>query len=645
MLRLGNVALSGWIAWTYGVPLGLSLFGWGYFWIGAAIAFLVPFTLLNLVIDNLAGGIWNSGLWTASPMRRLVGAFADGVIYLLIAFMLLKLNGMFGISQTINDFVRGMIGNRHPEDTGRELFFVWLVLLVWLLNFVQWLAPRLKYLIGTASAPFRNLIRSRFVGMGGSSRFGGLFDDWAHPHRPGQLMLGSSLYSPGWKIGRSDDRHFITIATSRSGKGRSAIIPNLLAWPGSALVIDPKGQNAAVTAAARGQGGGRVKKGMGQTVRIVDPFGELKAAGVDLPVHRFNPLAELNLSDVDLVEQIESITEALVVPDPKGENFWDNSAKAIISGIIAMVLTHPTVKAEDRNLISVRVMLKRIGDEPVLALMRKNSRAGGLAAAAASMLDQAGENARGDMIATALGHTKWLDSRAMENVLEASDFSLAELKQQPTTIYLVLPPQYLDVHGRFLRLFINLSLRTVGQGRKQPHAVLFVLDEFYALGRMQLLAKAAGLLAGYGVKLWPIVQNLGQLEELYPDNWETFLGNAGMWQVFAVNDQTTARYLSERLGQHIVWRKTRTPEGGMEWTPQGASFLRTSVELARESSRDSGNQIIFVEGGDSFMLRRRPYDRTFKRAEYSPDPFEIERNGWREKLEDAGALVRRVMNA
>jgi type IV secretory pathway TraG/TraD family ATPase VirD4 len=122
-------------------------------------------------------------------------------------------------------------------------------------------------------------------------------------------MLGGSLYDPGWIVGRPDDRHFITIATSRSGKGRSAIIPNLLKWPGSALVIDRKGQNAAVTAAARGHGGGRVKKGMGQTVRIVDPFGELKAQGVDLETHRYNPLTALDPAALDVVEQIRRLTE------------------------------------------------------------------------------------------------------------------------------------------------------------------------------------------------------------------------------------------------------------------------------------------------------------------------------------------------
>ena len=240
--------------------------------------------------------------------------------------------------------------------------------------------PRYKTLIGKVAAPFARLVRSRFVGMGGSSSFGGLFHDWAHRHRKGQLLLGGSLYSPDWIVGRSDDRHFITIATNRSGKGRSAIIPNLLTWPGSALVVDPKGQNAAVTAAARGHGGGRVKKGMGQSVRIVDPFGELKAQGVDLPTHRFNPLTALDPAALDVVEQIRRLTDALVVPDPKGgSDFWDRSSSIVIAGAVAHVLTGETIRPELRTLYGVRDLLKNLRNESLRELMANNGAAGGLA--------------------------------------------------------------------------------------------------------------------------------------------------------------------------------------------------------------------------------------------------------------------------
>jgi type IV secretory pathway TraG/TraD family ATPase VirD4 len=596
----------------------------------AACVFLAVFVVLTLTGSSF-GGIWNSGLWTLLPVRRLVGAIADGAMFIATAlfswWLVVDVIDVPGLSFRLLDFLTH--GQPDPALPKPLIMLLWTGMLL-LVPFSA--IPRFKTLIGKVAAPLLRLVRSRFVGMGGSSSFGGLFHDWAHPHREGQLLLGGSLYSPGWIVGRTDDRHFITIATSRSGKGRSAIIPNLLTWPGSALVIDPKGQNAAVTAAARGHGGGRVKKGLGQSVRIVDPFAELKAQGVDLKTHRFNPLTALDPAALDIVEQIRRLTDALVVPDPKGgeSDFWDRSASIIIAGAVAHVLTGETVRPEMRNLYGVRDVLKNLRSESLRESMSSNRAAGGLAQVAVATLESLSEKAEGDVIGTALSHTDWLDSLAMKEAL-ASEFSLSELKTGLCTVYLVLPPKYLDEHGRFLRLFVNLALQEASKGRKTRFPILMVLDEFYALGRLQFMATAAGLLAGYGVKLWPIVQNLGQIAELYPDNWETFLGNAGMWQVFAVNDQTTARYMSERLGEHIVWRKQRTfnqetQKYEEEWMPQGASFLRTGIELGRETSRDSGNQVIFIEGGDSFLLRRRPYDKTFKREQYSPDPSEPERS-------------------
>jgi type IV secretory pathway TraG/TraD family ATPase VirD4 len=84
-----------------------------------------------------------------------------------------------------------------------------------------------------------------------------------------------------------------------------------------------------------------------------------------------------------------------------------------------------------------------------------------------------------------------------ERVRQAADLlHHSELKNSRATVYLVLPPKYLDEHARFLRLFVNLALQEASKGQKQRYPILMVLDEFYALGRLQFVAKAAGLLSG-----------------------------------------------------------------------------------------------------------------------------------------------------
>ncbi len=61
-----------------------------------------------------------------------------------------------------------------------------------------------------------------------------------------------------------------------------------------------------------------------------------------------------------------------------------------------------------------------------------------------------------------------------------------------------------------------------------------------------------GLMAGYGVQLWPILQDVHQLRATYGQRAGTFLSNAGVLQVFGVNDHDSARLVSDLLGQETV---------------------------------------------------------------------------------------------
>src|SRR5207253_9476551 len=120
--------------------------------------------------------------------------------------------------------------------------------------------------------------------------------------------------------------------------------------------------------------------------------------------------------------------------------------------------------------------------------------------------------------------------------------------------------------------------------------------------------------------LWPVLQNLSQLKELYPENFQTFLANAGQIQVFATNDPETAEYFSQKLGHSVRFRRRKGMDGKPvdEWEPERPHFLRDAVELGRTTSRESRQQIVFTEGGDSVLLRRVHYDEIFNKGVYAP---------------------------
>jgi Type IV secretory system Conjugative DNA transfer len=610
---------------------GLALyFGWN-FYIAMGAVFLAAYMAVSALFGFVGSVLMQSGggIWSTSVMRWIVGKFAQGLLLIGALLFVDVALGWLGFTPAI---YWKLLQLAFPDPLRLLAFLesqswgelVRLYIAVALLGGIPAYLEPGRWLIAKATLPVRRVWRSLKAGVGGSESFMGLMDEWLMPWKPGYVMLGTSLYEPGRKIGRPDNRHQITIATTRSGKGRSSILTNLLLWPAdaSALVIDPKGENAAVTAPAR--------RKKGSAVFILDPFrvlhGELGLSPHAYPVHRFNPLDSIKLDDLDVVEQIGNLADALIIHSEHGNPFWDNAAKAVLVGMIAHVVSWPGLKPEERHLGTVRDYVAKVQGRDLRKDAGRYASPGNLAEIAVATLEQSSDDAGGDILTTLSVHVKWLDSIAMREALSASDFKLADLKGGKATLYMILPPKYLKEHARFLRLFVTLALHAAG-GVKAKHPMLFILDEFAHLGPLKAVEEAASLMAGSGVKLWPFIQSITQLR-MYGDNWEVFLSQAGTIQVFAMNDQATAEYFSKRLGHHIAWRRVRAgnnPRTGQpeyEWTPQGATFLRTTPELSRESSRDSGRALLFFEGGTAGLVRRANYDRIFKATEFSPNPYE-----------------------
>ena len=452
-----------------------------------------------------------------------------------------------------------------------------------------------------------------------------------------KILLGAI---EGQLIGLDDDRHIITFAGSRAGKGVSSIVPNLIHYRGSMLVIDPKGELASITADQRA-------KGLKQNVHVLDPF--RRAASWTKPYQSsFNPLKILEDQE-NIIENAGLIADALVIHSKHGDPHWSESAREVIEGIILHVATYPKYEGA-RNLITVRrLLLKGVrvdeGSQPITGLfgllfeMKTNNALDGFINAIATSIQDKPKEERGSVISTAQRNMKFLDLPRMRNVLQENDFALSDLKTAPkgTTIYLCLPTGRMSTCARWLRLFINLALESMENTLARPnakfnetstsHPIVFCMDEFATLGHMQQVETAAGQIAGFGVKLWPILQDITQLQGLYDKQWETFIGNAGIVQLFGNNDLSTLEFISKRLGQTsiITENKSQTThahklEGatGESYSIQTQSLL-TAEEAGRYFSRDDRKrrQLIMWAGRASLILQRvRYYDKTLPEHKY-----------------------------
>ena len=404
-------------------------------------------------------------------------------------------------------------------------------------------------------------------------------------HREEGLIVGRD--GPNGKLLRYDGPgHLLTIAPTRAGKGVGAIIPNLLTADRPAIVIDPKGENFAVSRRTRSTFG---------PVYVLDPFGTTGVHGV-----AYNPLTGIDPDGDRFLEDATDIAEA-IVSDPGGDGgaaHWNEEARALITGLILHCAS--SEPPEYRHLGRVReyLTLPPDGTELLLAAMQENTAAGGLVARAANRRLQQNEREASSILSTAQRHTHFLDSPLLSASLSRTDFTFREVAEKCGSVFLVLPPDRLHAHARWLRLLTGRALVELMRDTESRKPVLLMLDECAALGRMKPIEQALGLAAGYRVQLWSIFQDLHQLRATYGRTAETFLSNAGIVQVFNVNDVDTARWVSTTLGNRTVPTSVR---GFSAWTGRP---LLTSDEI---SSMDPDRMLILPQEGRPILAWKPRY--------------------------------------
>ena len=441
----------------------------------------------------------------------------------------------------------------------------------------------------------------------GSARFASDQETAAYTRSDSGLLIGRDLKT-GRLMRYDGPAHLLTMAPTRTGKGVGTIIPNLLTAERSILCIDPKGENARIA--------GRARRAFGP-VHVLDPFGV-----TGIPSAAFNPLDMLDVGGLDVAEDATTLADALVFDEPgqTSEAHWNEEAKALISGMILHIAAHEL--GDRRSLVTLRDYLTLAPDALTALLkdMQASTAAGGLVTRAANRhLGKSDREAAG-VLSSAQRHTHFLDSPRMAAVLGRSDFRFADLKRRNVTVFLVLPPDRLSAYSRWLRLLVTQSLTDMARTPEKPTTpVLFLLDEFASLGNLAAVERAMGLMAGYGVQLWPILQDVHQLRSTYGQRAGTFLSNAGVLQVFGVNDHDSARLISDLLGQGTIVFRTMSraldaEESGITLSNQHTGRPLMTPDEVRNLPEHG--QLLFLAGQRPIIAGKLAYfrDPEFKGA-------------------------------
>jgi type IV secretion system protein VirD4 len=394
------------------------------------------------------------------------------------------------------------------------------------------------------------------------------------------------------------DGHLFLAAPPRSGKGRDILIPALLQYESSCIVIDPKGQLAAVTAAQRMR--------MGHKVIILNPFRILEG---QLPgeTATFNPMDALDPKSESFGTDCDSLADGIVKIESGRDAHWSESAHELISGVMMQLAAN--FLPVERNFVTMRRLIAAPNSDLVtfarVALESSDpfiaDRLGRF-----SELEAKNGNEVASIISTARTQTKFISNAAIANSLARSSFRFSSLRREPTTAYLILPTRYLGTCAKWFRVVVASAMNELlREPEPDDLRVLMVLDEAAQLGPLQIIEHTLGIGAGLGLQLWPIFQDLSQVRDLYPRRWESFLGCAGVQMFFAPREFNTSEEVSKLCGDTTVTVMSSSKgttensgRGGFDGTKGTSEGTSTSLAHRRAMLPQEVRQM----GGDEFLL-------------------------------------------
>jgi type IV secretion system protein VirD4 len=356
-------------------------------------------------------------------------------------------------------------------------------------------------------------------------------------------------------------QHAIISAPTRSGKGVGVVIPNLLNWPDSVVVLDIKQENWDITSGYR--------RKYGQACYLFNP------AATDYRTHRYNPLAYISDDPNFRIDDVQKIANMLF-PDQAGTDIiWTATPRSLFLGIV-LYLAETPAKPLTLGQVLRESLMEGDGADYFTRLIEDRAASGSPLSGACvralnSYVSISSDKTRAGVMASLRSRLELWMNPLVDAATSGNDFDLREVRKRRMSIYLGVTPDNLERMAPLLNLFfqqlIDLNTRErPNQNKAIQYQCLLLMDEFTAIGKIGILSKGISYIAGYWLRMMPIIQSPSQLIEVYgKDAAQTFTTNHALNIVFPpkASETATARDISEWLGYQTVKGRSESRGKGL----------------------------------------------------------------------------------
>lgn len=439
-------------------------------------------------------------------------------------------------------------------------------------------------------------------------------------------IANEDFYSNGIVIGQDEKGnylydnkpgHVILAAQTGAGKGVGFVLPTLWTWKESSIINDIKGENWQLTAGYR--------KLLGHKV--------LKFDATSLNTAHFNPMSEIRKGTVYEYQEAKNIADTIVSPDKKTDRFFGPNGVEFLTAVILHVLymkkeetanltdvyrflTNPSMTEEEKlnqmvwgNHTENLKLFEEIYRDIITKNGEEQRQTHPLVSGIGNDMLNRAPNERSGIISTAKTELAIFADPVISRAVEYSDFRIKDLMNYdvPVDLYFVTPPKGIQITATLMKLFINqiifiltdeMSIGDSGQNENYKHRLLMMIDEFPAIGKIELLHKALAYVRGYGMKVALITQDLKQLYEIYGEN-NSILNNCKTQLFYAPSDDKTTKFIEEKLGKQTIEVQNKSWKGFKylsDWHISTSYVGRSLMTFDEIQQMSDDKSLIFITG-------------------------------------------------
>lgn len=351
----------------------------------------------------------------------------------------------------------------------------------------------------------------------------------------------------------NQDGHVLVIGGAGSGKSSCIAIPSLMSWQERIFAIDIKGELYQKTKDKR------------KNIKVFNPS-DTTACG-------YNPFYILDESK-NLGADMKSIVMAIIpLPPNTKDPFWINSAQNFLTGALLYFYEN------DFNFIEAIELIQGSTPKAIVELISKsNSQKAKMYMTQFVGLDE--KTLAGIFTELSNKIMIFATDEELKASLRKTDVITPQMLEDGADIYLCLEESKLEQWNCLLTMMINQFLkhferRTEGQATH----VLFLLDEFARLGKIEAITNGLATLRSKKITITILTQSLAQLDVIYgKSNRQVIADNCQYKAILNATDAETQEYFSKIVGTYDKIKKSNSANADIFGIGKGTGVSTTTEE-------------------------------------------------------------------